>query len=80
MYVCMHACMYVYAQFTIFVKSYNNLNLKLYKILLCNIYSIDILYIVIPIPMWHSSHFVSFCMHAVTCMSYLSITLSIANV
>ena len=73
-----YVCMYVYAQFTIFVRSYDKMNRKLYKILLDNI---DILYIiVIPIPMRYRLHFVSFCMHAVTCMAYLSITLCIANV
>ena len=76
----LYVCMYVYAraQFTIFVRSYNKINLKLYKILLDNT---DILYIIVmPIPMRYRLHFVSFCMHAVTCMVYLSITLCIANI
>ena len=39
--------MYVYAQFTIFVRSYDKMNLKLYKMLLDNI---DILYIIVIYP------------------------------
>ena len=60
------------------------MNLKHNKILLYNMYNynnIDILYIiVIPIPMRYRLYFVSFCMHAVTYIAYLSITLYIANV
>ena len=65
-----YVSMYVYAQFTIFVRSYNKMNLKHNKKII----------IVIPSPMRYRLYFVSLCMHAVTYMAYLSITLCIANV